>query len=823
MAGLLNKAGEFRKRLGLEKTPAPSGDGLSDEEREEVARAMNAALGHNQLSVDSGTFTIKARKKGYLLPLLVNLAAILVVAAGVLLFSRLFALKGEADIRQLQLVSSGEGRLLETLRKEADANMASKNREIMDIQGRLEEVAREREKLSAGLESRLAEKEALLRQDLEAELARERKRLAASGLSQDEIASRLETVKKQVEDKSRQELVAYRARMDQEIRALEDDLGQREAQYQTLLDTARQDRTRLQRESQDRIKAMEDQLAAREAENRQALGQADERLKAAREEMQRLAGQRERQTRFDEQIQGWYQRIRQDLEAKNYDTLGATLDRFDAFLGSGEADEAPDLGRRREVERFFSSLVRELAEMRKRDAKTRGILEDSWLVEKARNLHAKAKEAQLRGDMAEAYRLYQEILQSMPETAQAWQALAAHQRAEDALSAARIPASPVPGTSNALNDGAMLALVKSAVEAPDWEAQKQKILDEAQAALAARTSDLMRENQDLANRVRDLGLRLAGIEQERNSLKSQARSDKALWDQEKNQLEAQLSLRLSELARYREAVDQGTALLQARQQELDAAGRQIASLEDQNAAGLARLGNLSSQNTDLASRLADLEARLRRAEAATPVPQPLPTATPAPTPAPRATPVPAATPLPVNPEQEARLAAAQAENQRLAEAYGRIRAELDRQEQELTAARAELKQRDTPVQPELPANTARLAQAEAAWNQYVGQVSLDSLKSGTSTLQARLKLDAFLALPEVNALFPGLYLHVKEYNRLFEESGSRTLLIQLSDLVYSAGSYSDPAERQAFLAAKSRTSTDEDYRELLQLMADLME
>ena len=66
---------------------------ISPEEREQVLKQIETAIAENRAPQRVDLASLRPEKRGLLLPLLINLVALVLIAAGVLLLSRYFELR----------------------------------------------------------------------------------------------------------------------------------------------------------------------------------------------------------------------------------------------------------------------------------------------------------------------------------------------------------------------------------------------------------------------------------------------------------------------------------------------------------------------------------------------------------------------------------------------------------------------------------------------------------------------------------------------------------------------------------------------------------
>ena len=207
-----------------------SSSGISLEEQQEILKVIDAIADINRLGPD--TSPLRARKKGFLFPLLVNLSALVILGLGftLLLF---YNTSNEQDIRESSsALGLTERRLIQEIRQETNRLIGEKEEEINHILLMLSEADSEYRMLQASVEDMT---EAQLARAAYLQSSLEEYRLSLQGL-QDE-RTRI------IEDSRREEAIL---RAQAEERSLE--LG---AQMEELRQLGQE---------QDRLNRAEDQM-----------------------------------------------------------------------------------------------------------------------------------------------------------------------------------------------------------------------------------------------------------------------------------------------------------------------------------------------------------------------------------------------------------------------------------------------------------------------------------------------------------------------------------------------------------------------------------
>ncbi|UCF98843.1 MAG: hypothetical protein JSV89_04720 [Spirochaetaceae bacterium] len=218
---------------------------ISPDERELVLSQIEAALVQSRTPERADLSILHAEKRGLFLPVLINLTALLLIAAGVLLLSRYFELRKENITLRRSSYLSAEGAVLQTLKQESDIRLQAKEEEISSIQRKLQEVDQEQEALKLKLEADLKTKEEELRKRLEEELSRERERLIALGTSEAGISNQLRDLELREQNSIDREITQYRRQLDAQLQEKERELLQSQRLAQDALVQANRDKDQL--------------------------------------------------------------------------------------------------------------------------------------------------------------------------------------------------------------------------------------------------------------------------------------------------------------------------------------------------------------------------------------------------------------------------------------------------------------------------------------------------------------------------------------------------------------------------------------------------
>ncbi len=415
MSGLFQKALEIRNHTQVEpgsedEFVLDEQSGISKEDQQEILEEIEKVSEESRISVTPETMVIKAAKRGFVFPLLVNIFSIVLLAGGGFTLYYFFQRGETVLMEEGSAIASAEGKLIEELKKESEAALQAKNREINQIQSQLEDIDKRRLELQANMDEKIAARETELRGALDAELAAEREQLRQQGISEADITSRLNALETEKTAAVQQELDSFKRQAEEERLQGEEKLIALQNEYQQNLAQAEVDRQRVREAAAAREAELRSQFDARTEELEQATLEA-------REELNQLAAQQEKQTLAAGQLTGFYSRVKGDIQEGDFDGALENLDAIKEYLDDPSVATLPNMLQRREIELFvvdsISSLVK--GEMRKAEVDTSSLIASAELLNDMKNRVIEGDTLFRQGNIAAAEAKYREALNLMPE------------------------------------------------------------------------------------------------------------------------------------------------------------------------------------------------------------------------------------------------------------------------------------------------------------------------------------------------------------------------------------------------------------------------
>lgn len=770
MSGLLKRSDHYRRTHRLPGTfdPAELAEPAADTPvagEDEILSEIDKIAAENKILVDDDTFRISARRRGLLLPVLVNLFGLVIAVGGVYGLYLYFQEQERSLVSEPSSFQAAENALIEALRRQSEEALAAKEAQIGDIQRSLTRIEAERQSLEANLESEIAAREQALREQLDAELAAERERLEARGLSEGQLEEQLLEFERSRQLLFEEELAALEAEAVAERRQLEENLSRLQEEFEGQLAGLEAERTAIQEEVAAREAEIEAQVEATLSVQEAQLSEAQRRLSS-------LAELQERESQVSAQIVGFYNTIRDDIRGGSYQSALERLDTLEDYLNSPAVLEMPLFQRRQDTERFVIESLRQLVEERQSRSESSGsVLAAARQLQRVTELVDRGNQAAADGDNDIAEGLYAEAIDVIPSVTEGHgfllsrrlAALEAEARGADQLEAQRTAG----------------ALARARQAAADQ--RYQQALTEYQDVV----SFLPIEDPAIRSMVPEIQRLSILLEEEQTIARQTADSEPLLRvgrtalsnDQNGRAIESFLTL----LEQYPRSVYRGDALtgledaissqrdaLRGNQDVIEALRGQIAGLEES-------LDEMETEVVSLLEENQELRLAFQEVEAAPVSDVPASDAI-----------VPETSPSP-----------GAAERDSPADSVGHEAAAAAVRLERLRSAYREYRQRE--------AETLR-------GNEEAGRIA------------AKLYLDDFLQQDTVQELLPGLGDTIRGYDRAFEVSGRRNALVEATDLVFNLSTITEESSRRRYLTRELENTPDvrmqEFIRELLSLIDD---
>lgn len=231
----------------------------SEEEKTQILAQIEAAAGADRMTADTDEFL--PRKSGVLFPILVNLAAVVLIVGAWFGANAYFQTRQEGLKLRTDKLFSAESKLLSKVLEDAKAQMDAAAAEINKIQSDLAKAASDRAGLQKSFESRVAAQDKALREELAQALAIEKARLQNTGLGEAEVAKRLQDFEGQKNSEFDARLETYRQQAQAEIDKRAQALTALQTKLQTTVNESEKLRLEVEKQSKEREGALQSQLS----------------------------------------------------------------------------------------------------------------------------------------------------------------------------------------------------------------------------------------------------------------------------------------------------------------------------------------------------------------------------------------------------------------------------------------------------------------------------------------------------------------------------------------------------------------------------------
>jgi hypothetical protein len=811
----LKKAADLRRRLGGDARPdayqAKAEIGIDADDRREIEREIDEVSKRNRMAFGSEAFVVNPRRKGFVFPLIVNLAALAITVASVFLLARAFGQKQLEGGSSESSVSSAEGILLQELKRDSESRIQEKDKSIADIRARISSLDRERSELAGSIDARVKAKEAELKSSLKAELEAERKRLGTTGLSEESLAAKLKAFEAKKSLESDKSLAEERARAASEKKASEESYGKLKDDYQKSLASLGEERQGIQAAAKKREDELRSSMDAKnkELESRGAAAQAS--LDKARSELARLSDQKAKAQGIEDRILGLYDRLRAALRDGRYADAVSGSAALAGYLEDTSLDGEASIKERRSADLFVAQTIGTYArsELERSKADTESLLRQAELLAAARDASTAADKALRAGDPKLAAAKYGEALAKVPEILAAHQYFMGLEKASEASRRARLDESLAAADKAYRAKDAATASARYAealsylpIDAASREAIASHLAEQGtvKAASAAGDADKSAEAEKAA----------ADTKAARGPLAAAAKEASA-----KNWARA-IGAYISMLSAYPRAAQAPEALAGIEGARAGMEREAAESASAQKAVFDAKAAALVLELAEARKALSDAKGELASARA---------TAAPAPAPAARASESPAAPPSIDEAELKARIAdlerrlAAEASETSRAAAQAKAVAEAAAnaaKDGQIEALKAELIKLNGEIDrlneaaasnAGYRADAARYRALAESYSSFLASEASSPKGALVSSIASQAAFYSFLGGEGVEEAFPGLREKVSRYQSESREESQNSFPSDAAEIVRQAAGYRDKAAREAYFASRREVYT----------------
>lgn len=397
--------------------------GISAPEREEIRSHIEKVATENRIPVEAAQFSLESARRGVLLPSIVNVAALVAVAAAILVLSVVFRRDERHVQNQVTQYASIEGKLIRELRQESRQLLTSKEKEIEEIKTKVRELEGEQKTLEENFTRKLKQREDELRQQLKQDVDVERARLTSEGIRKDDIEARMAKFEAERKAYYERQLAQYRKQLEAERAQLQADITRLRTEYGTRLQQLEQERRQIVSDYQKREVTLQVQLQQKTQVLDRLRAQTSVNLEAAQRELAGLTGKQEQVQAVENQIEGQVARIRDALGTADLAAALSQVRSLQTYLQQGSVRAVPQLADRVRTEVFLLNQLGTMLEDRLKAQAAAGektLTADLELLSRMRSLSQQASAGQAGPARLD---LYREVVAAMPEVQTASAAL----------------------------------------------------------------------------------------------------------------------------------------------------------------------------------------------------------------------------------------------------------------------------------------------------------------------------------------------------------------------------------------------------------------
>ncbi len=332
--------------------------GISEEDRQDVLKRIDKITSQNKIDLTDDHFNLTGIKSGGGFPLLVNICSVVFLAVILVVLGVVFKGDERSLVRESVEYASIEGQLIRELRRESQTRISEKDKEINDIESRIQELEGERVSLIESSETRLEDRRSEYDQTLRNEMDAERQRLENQGVSRQEIDRLLSAYKAELETQFNSELNAYRQSLEEKRTEIETNLATLRNDYQQEIADLQSERQSLVSNFREQETSLRAQLEQRTRVFEESRTAAVEDLQSARQQLAQLEVQKQEVESIENQILGYYGRIEVAINRLAWDEALAAINSAVQYLNQNSVLASNVVSARRPVDLFVLSSLR---------------------------------------------------------------------------------------------------------------------------------------------------------------------------------------------------------------------------------------------------------------------------------------------------------------------------------------------------------------------------------------------------------------------------------------------------------------------------------
>ena len=396
-------------------------DDISQEEKRDLVRQIEGAVSSESIAATSRLIAFKPKNKGILFPVVINSAALVLIALVVFFSAIIYRVRHSEMSLETGTFLSTERRILDVFREESERQLEERDKTIVTIQDEVQELDRQIEELKRIMQSSIDNREKELRQAMQDALDSERARLRGQGISEEEIDRRIGELEERMSSEYNRQLEEYMRESAATLKKREEELLEEKKKAEKRLEAASREKDQLIEETRRREAELQEKYDSAKTRLREETSEAEERFKA-------ISELREKEQLVTDQILGSYAAIITKIENEDFDGAYKDIANLRAMLLDESLDYMPTVVKRRKIELFMVALLEERVEaelfgaegfVSAQEQDLDSIREAASLVLKIRQTVEKADAAFREGDAEEAERLYTNAIHELQAVAAA--------------------------------------------------------------------------------------------------------------------------------------------------------------------------------------------------------------------------------------------------------------------------------------------------------------------------------------------------------------------------------------------------------------------
>ena len=207
-------------------------EGIYEVSKEEVYRAIEEEINKQKKEIISD-IKIQSEKKGFILPLIVNIVIVVVVTAGILYYV-LVANRGAFTVIRTGAVGGVEEEVIKEIKRRSQEKIEAQKKKLAEAKKRLISLEKEKEYFLKNQDKILSEKEKRLREEYEKKLAEARKRIEESGVK--DVESEYQKEKQKIYEEFLRNKREIQLQVEEAKKKFEEELKRKEASLKQEVD-----------------------------------------------------------------------------------------------------------------------------------------------------------------------------------------------------------------------------------------------------------------------------------------------------------------------------------------------------------------------------------------------------------------------------------------------------------------------------------------------------------------------------------------------------------------------------------------------------------